>query len=141
MLRIVVIAVMTATMLTGGLTAPTQAGNPDYGRLWAADKVLRDGCHGYRYQYRVRPRTNDWSLETFLRDPRGETIAHNAIDSDSNAKRGHDRFRFCRWSTRPGRFKIRGKLTIYHKAEFPLIEEDTQKVVWIKPGYFRMRRP
>ena len=141
MLRIVVIAAMTGTMLVGGLTAPTQAGDPDYGQLWASDKVLRDGCDGYRYQYRVRPRSMDWSLETFLRDPRGETIAHNAIDNDTNAKRGSDRFRICRWSTRPGRFKIRGKLTIYHKAEFPLIEEDTQKVVWIKPGYFRMRRP
>ncbi len=67
-------------LLVGALVAPANAGHIRYGRLWAADKVLREGCHNYRYQYVVRPRTNDWLFETFLHAPSGRTIASNTMD-------------------------------------------------------------
>ena len=75
MRHIALIALAVGALLVGGLVAPAHAGDIRFGRLWAADKVLREGCHNYRYQYVVRPPTNDWSFETFLHDPSGETIA------------------------------------------------------------------
>lgn len=135
MRRAAITMLLTFALVGGGPVVPTHAGDPDFGRVWAADKVLKKGCHGYRYQYRVKPGGPEWSLETFLVDPRGETIASNAIDNASNDKRGHDRFRFCRYVTKPGKFKIRGKLSIYET------EHTADKVVWVEPGYFRMRRP
>jgi hypothetical protein len=119
-------------LLGGGLTSPAEAGNPRLGRTWASDGVLRNGCHYYRYEYKVRARGSEWSLELHLKDPTGETIASNVKDASINAKRGHGKFRFCRYSTTPGRFKIKGKLTRYDGHE--------QTVGWIKAGTFRLRR-
>jgi len=133
MRRIAVAALTVGALVGGGLAAPTQAWDGDYGRLRATDKVLKDGCHAYRYYYRIKPRTPEWALETFLRDPSRDTIAHNALDNFTDPRRGHSRFRICRNVTRPGKFKIRGKLTRYNGSE--------QTVVWIRPVVFRMRRP
>ena len=41
----------------------------EYGHVGAPDRVLRSGCHDYRYHYVVTTPTRDWTLETFLRDP------------------------------------------------------------------------
>jgi hypothetical protein len=101
-------------LLVGALVAPAHAGDLGFGRLWAGDKILREGCHNYRYQYVVRPRTNDWLFETFLHAPSGRTIASNTMDSSANRKR-------C--NGMPG----------------PLLE-CTKHVRWVKPGYFRMHR-
>jgi hypothetical protein len=130
MKRLATVVLTTVALLATG-QPPAGAGDPDFGRLWAKNKILKPSCHSYRYQYKVTPGGPEWSLETFLRDPTGEIIASNALDNDSADKRGSSTFRFCRWNTQPGRFKIRGKLTIYDGYE--------QDVVWIKPGYFRMR--
>jgi hypothetical protein len=129
-------------LLLGALAAPAHAGDIKFGRVWAADKVLREGCHGYRYQYVVRPRTNDWMFETFLHAPSGRTIASNTMDDGANRKRGANHFRFCNDVTRTGRFKITGKLTwqVCSGAPGPL-NECTRQVRWVKPGYFRMRPP
>lgn len=126
-------AVLTSVALLLGSPSPVSAGDPDFGRMWAKDKILKRGCHDYRYQWRVTPGGPEWSLETFLVDPTGETIASGAYDNDTSEKRDSGTFRFCRWNTRPGKFKIRGKLTIYEGYE--------QTVKWVKPGYFRMRLP
>jgi hypothetical protein len=129
-------------LLVGALVTPAHAWNVRFGRVWAADKVLREGCHDYRYQYVVRPRTNDWLFETFLHGPSGRTIASNTMDSGANRKRGANHFRFCNDVTRAGRFKITGKLTWNrcHGLPGPL-SDCTKHVRWVKPGYFRMRRP
>jgi len=127
-------------LLVGALVAPAHAGDLRFGRLWAGDKVLREGCHYYRYQYVVRPRTNDWLFETFLHGPSGGTLVSNTMDSSGNPKRGSHRFRICNDVTRPGRFKIAGKLTWQRCSDLPL-QGCTQHVRWVKPGYFRMRRP
>jgi hypothetical protein len=129
-------------LLLGTLVAPAHAGDIRYGRVWAADKVLREGCHGYRYQYVVRPRTNDWMFETFLHAPSGRTIASNTVDSAVSLKRDASRFRFCNDVTRAGRFKITGKLTWRKCNQLPgPLHECTKRVRWVKPGYFRMHRP
>jgi hypothetical protein len=129
-------------LLVGALVAPAHAWNVRFGRVWAADKVLREGCHDYRYQYVVRPRTNDWLFETFLHGPSGRTIASNTMDSGANRKRGANHFRFCNDVTRAGRFKITGKLTWNRCNGLPgPLTDCTKHVRWVKPGYFRMRRP
>jgi len=132
MKRLATVLVAVTALLGAGLTAPADAGNPNLGRLRANDQVLRKGCHDYRYAYQVISRAEEWALETFLRDPTGEIIASNAKDSMVDAKRGHGTFRFCRYSTQPGRFKIRGKLTRYDGYD--------QTVGWVQPAFFRLRR-
>jgi hypothetical protein len=131
MLQIATVLTTVAVLLGGGMAVPAGAGNPDLGRIWAKDKVLKRGCHNYRYQYKVTPRGYDWSLETYLRDPTGEIIASNALDSFVDRRRGSSTFRFCRYATRPGTFKIRGKLTLYDGYD--------QHVGWVRPDFFRMR--
>jgi hypothetical protein len=127
-------------LLAGALVAPAHASHIRFGRVWAADKVLREGCHGYGYHYAVRPRTNDWLFETFLHAPSGRTIASNTMDDGANRKRGSNRFRFCNDVTRPGRFKITGKLTWNKCSGLPAPAGGcTKHVRWVKPGFFRLR--
>lgn len=122
------------------LTTPAIAGDGDYGRTWRKDGTLRQGCHGYRFAYRVRPAAvldgadDDWAAEFFLVDPRGRGLGTVAKDSDIDPRRGSARFRVCRETTRPGRFRIRGKLSVYDDG---ILEGE----VWIKVGRFRLRRP
>ena len=142
MRRIALMALVVGALLVGGLVAPSQAGDITFGRLWAGDKVLREGCHNYGYHYVVRPRTNDWLFETFLHAPSGRTIASNTVDSGVSRKRDASHFRFCNDVTRPGRFKITGKLSWQTCSGMPgPLNECTKHVRWVKPGYFRMRRP
>lgn len=125
---------LLGALLAGGLVvlgAPAQAGDPEFGRTWARDKVLRPGCHDYRYQYKVKPPDSEWALETFLIDRRGREVGSGQFLFNADPKRGHSTFRVCRSTTTPGRFKIKGKLTYG--------ADDVEK--WIKPGYFTMKRP
>ena len=131
MKQIATVLTTVAVLVGGGMAVPADAGNPDLGRMWAKDKVLKRGCHNYRYQYKVTSPADEWALETYLKDPTGETIASNAKDSFVDRKRGSGTFRFCRYSTRPGKFKIEGKLTRYDGYD--------QHVGWVRPGFFRMR--
>ena len=125
------LVVMLSGVLLGSGISPAGAGNPDLGRTWAKDKVLRQGCHDYRYQYVVKPPESDWSLETFLIDPRGKEVGAGQMLFNSDPDRGQSHFRICRNTTVPGRFKIKGKLTYGQEAH--------EK--WIEPGYFRLKRP
>jgi hypothetical protein len=113
------------------------AGRAEYGRTWRKDGVLRGDCHEYGFRYRVRPGQvqpgNDWSAEFFLVDRRGRGVASDVKDSEIDPRRGRGRFGLCRDATVPGRFKIRGKLSVYDG--WALVD-----VVWLKPGRFRLRR-
>jgi hypothetical protein len=127
-------------LVATSLPAPAVAGNADYGRTWRKDGALRSGCHDYRFNYRVRPAAvldganDDWAAEFFLVDPRGRGLGTVAKDSDVDPRRGRGSYRVCRETTRPGRFKIRGKLSVYDEGQL-------QDEVWIKVGRFRLRRP
>lgn len=133
---------LTALLLALGLvvtTLPTSAlaGDSEYGRAFRKDGVLRAGCHTYVVRYVVRPGNvqpgSDWALELFLMDKRGQGVASDAKDSEFDPKRGKGNMNVCRATTVPGRFKIRGKLSVYDG--YDLADE-----VWIKPGFFRLRR-
>jgi hypothetical protein len=115
------------------LAAPTSA-DSEYGRTAAVDGTLRKGCHNYGYRYEVTAPTNDWSLETFLRGPRGEGVASGTFLADSDPRAQQARFRLCRYATRPGRFTIRALLHWYG-------DDGEEHRVWLEPTRFRLRRP
>ena len=117
-----------------GEPSPTHRQRADYGHTAAPDGTLRSGCHFYPYRYRIKVPTSDWTLETFLRDPTGETIASGTFLSDSDARRQRARFRFCRYSTRAGRFTIRALVHWYGDA-------GQEHRVWLEPSRFRLKRP
>ncbi len=125
-------SVLAAVLLAGGLAAPADATTAAYGRTHADDGRLRSGCHNYRYHYVVDTPTNDWTLETFLVDPHGETIASGAFLVGSDPRRGIGRFRFCRYSTRAGKFTIRAKVHWYNGSE--------EHKAFFNPSHFRLRR-
>lgn len=108
-------------------------GHRDYGHTSAQDGILRRGCHNYHYRYVVAVKSNDWTLETFLDDRTGDTIASGAYSADSDPRRGRGVFRFCRYSTYAGKFKIRAKLSWY--------PDSGDRKTWFEPTYFWLRRP
>jgi hypothetical protein len=133
MTKLATVIVTVVALLGVGLMTPAEAGNARLGKLSAGDKVLEKGCHFYRYRYVVRAKASEWTLEVYLKDPTGEIIASNTKDSSADPKRAHGKFRLCRYSTRPGKFAIKGKLTRYNGYD--------TKTGWVKPGSFRMRLP
>ena len=106
-----------------------------YAKTTRGDGVLKQGCNNYRYGYRITPpkEASTWALETFLTDRRGKTIASGGILQGADPKKGHDRFRFCRENTVPGRFKLRGKFT--YKVGFETFDG------WIDPTFFKLTTP
>src|SRR5688572_21632891 len=112
--------------------APAGAWNADYGRVSRGDGLLTQGCRDYGFRYRVRPGPHDWGAEFFLVGPGRKGLGTDVKLSGNDPKRGHGSFEVCRASTRPGAFRIRGKLTITRGFD--------QVVRWVKPARFRLRR-
>jgi hypothetical protein len=131
MLRKAIPAVLAGVLLLSA--APASAWSTDLGHTKSRDRVLEDGCNNYRYKFVVKAPTDDWTLETFLVDPTGERLASGAFASESEPDKGHSRFRICRYTTRPGKFTIKAKLTWYRGYE--------EHVVRFKPSHFRLTRP
>jgi hypothetical protein len=131
MKRTAIVAALVGLVL-GAAPATATATTSEYGHTRSKDRVLKYGCNNYRYTFVVKAPTDDWTLETFLKDPDGETLASGTFSSDSEPNKGHGRFRICRNSTRPGKFTIKAKLVWYrgyeeHQARFD-------------PSHFRLRR-
>jgi hypothetical protein len=129
MLRKAIPAALAGVLLCA---APASAWTTDYGHTKSRDRELRDGCHNYRYAFVVKAPTNEWTLETFLVDPTGEFVSAGALTSESEADRDHARFRLCHYTTRPGRFTIKAKLSWYDGSE--------EHIVRFKPSHFRLSR-
>ncbi|MGZ4498457.1 MAG: hypothetical protein ACXVWZ_13370 [Nocardioides sp.] len=127
-----VLATAAAT-LVGVLAAPASAYTPEWGSTGSPDRVLRHGCHEYRYHYKVTVPTHDWTLETFLVDPTGDRLASGAFASESDPDRGHGTWHICKPSTRPGTFHIKAKINWYNG--------DTDHKGWFKPSHFRLTAP
>jgi hypothetical protein len=119
--------------LLGGSGEQQRAERRDLGHTHAENGVLRTGCRDYPYRYVLRIRTDDWTLETFLADRTGETIASGAYAAGPDRKRMLTSFRFCRYNTVPGRFTIRAKLSWY--------TDSGEHTAWLEPSRFRLRRP
>ena len=123
------------------VVAPAQAWDADYGRVSRGDGVLRQGCSDYRFRYRVRPGRHDWGVEFFLVGPGREGLATEVKLSNHHRKRGRGLFEVCRSATRPGAFRIRGKLTINREEQLFPPRAAEQEVHWVRPARFRLRRP
>ena len=46
-----------------------------WGATRAPDQVLKNGCHRYRYHYRID--VPDWAAEIFLINRNGRTVTHD----------------------------------------------------------------
>ncbi|WP_372729338.1 hypothetical protein [Nocardioides sp.] len=131
MLRKMLVPVVLALVLS---TSPGFATTARYGHTDARSGVLKPGCHNYRYHWVIKNIPDDgWMIETFLVDPDRQMIASGAFGAPVDAKQDRKIFRFCRNVTRPGRFKIRAKLTWWEDGE--------KQIAWMKPSYFRLKRP
>ena len=144
--RLLTALALALGLLVTTLPAPSMAGSSEYGRTWRKDGVLRAGCHDYRFQYRVKPGNvhpgEDWAAEFFLTNRRGKGLGTIIKDSAIDPKRGHGEYEICRNTTKPGRFKIRGKLSVDKPDDGnPLTPPEMDTVKWIKPGYFRLNLP
>ena len=68
--RVVAAVVLGSSLALAGTTA-AGAWTGGYGHVGARDGLLRGGCRAYAYHYVVKPGSSDWTLETWLYDPRG----------------------------------------------------------------------
>jgi hypothetical protein len=111
-----------------------------YGHVGARDGTLRAGCHRYRYHYVVKPGSSDWTLETWLYDPRDEPRGAGDLFAGSDPKEGHASFGLCRSTVVPGRFTITARLRWYTPGLLPT-DPPTRHTVWFEPAHFRLSRP
>lgn len=136
------LAVSASTLaLTGTLLAVTgppaqAAGEPGKPATWGSTKapnqVLKRGCASYRYRYVVTAPTDQWAAELFLTGPGGRALAGPAFDAGANRPRAKAFFRLCAASLRPGRYKIRMKITYQDGYD--------QFAGFVRPSTFRLTR-
>jgi hypothetical protein len=134
-------ALLAALLLPVGAvpaTAATSAASEDAAsaKVWSRDGVLRKGCPGHRYRYAVKAPTGNgdsWSLEVYLVNRRGRTVAMGYERMGSDPKEGRGRFQFCSQNMRPGRYKVKALLNWSHYSD------EYQR--WAKPRTIRLRRP
>ncbi len=129
---------VTWLVLAGTPTAA--AWSTAYGHVAARDGVLRAGCHPYRYHYVVKPGSSDWTLETWLSDPRGRPRGAGDLFAGSDPERGRASFGLCRATVVTGRFTITARLRWYTPGVLPT-DPPTEHTRWFKPAHFRLSRP
>jgi len=142
-LRRWIAAAGAALMLSSGLiaSAPPVAADhhwKKWGATRAPDQVLKDGCHRYRYHYRID--VKNWAAEIFLVNPNGRTVAHDVIIDVTEPRRAWRRWstEICRASTTYGRHKIRMKITWSPDPDDPTPDNVEG---FVKPSFFRFKRP
>jgi len=138
----------TATGLAAALAvvAPASASAAG-GRTHGDPSVFKKGCRAYTFDYRVRTPYDDWTLEVFIRNPRGKGV-HSSAFLGKPGPQGHPRrqqdvrWKMCSNASRPGRYTIRAKLTWYTPQEgLPLLTPPPEEhVKWLPVERFRIRR-
>jgi hypothetical protein len=120
--------------------AAASAWTAGYGHVGARNGVLRAGCHDYGYHYLVKPGSTDWTLETWLYDPRGRPRGAGDLYAGSDPMAGQASFGMCRAAVVPGRFTIRARLRWYTPGSLPS-DPPTRHTAWFEPAHFRLSRP
>jgi len=133
------VATALGTLVVLGTSTPAEAASARFGQVTATDGVLRPDCHRYRYHYVVRPGSDDWILETWLYDPRGEPRGAGDFAPGADPKRGRASFGICRTSVVPGRFTIKARLRWYTPGPVP-ISPSVEHTKWFRPAHFRLTR-
>ena len=137
--RQLLMALVLAAAVTLGGSNGASAWTTAYGHVGAADRTLRPGCHHYRYHYEVKPSSDDWILETWLRDPRGKPRGSGDFAPGSDPTNGHGFFGICRSTVVPGRFTIKARLSWYTAGMLPT-DPPVEHQRWFKPALFRLHR-
>ena len=101
------------------------------GSVHSGDGTFRNGCQSHGYRYRVRPGGSDWELELFLVEAGGKQVSTGYEWKGRDPKRGRGRFEFCSQSTRPGKFRVRSRLTW---------DDGETHVKWLEPRTIRLHR-
>ena len=107
--------------------------HPEWGKTIKRNGALKFSCRNYPYRYSITPPEGDWALETFLIGPGGVRLGSGAMVIGLDPLNGHDKFRFCRPSTRPGVFKIRARLSVQDKSGKDYVQG------WLPVTRFRLR--
>ena len=135
-MRRTLMAMLGALLVASPLAAigPAGAGEP-LGVTAARNQVLRQGCHGYAYTYRVTPPpyTSTWSAEILLIGPRGGKVGSTYLLSPSDPASGKRVWRLCRSTAIPGKYTMRMKVT-----SIDIYDLHTS---WVQPTTFRISRP
>jgi hypothetical protein len=101
---------------------------------------LHPGCHDYRYRYAVQPPTDDWVLETWLRDPPGKRRSYGYVQVGGDAEQARPSFRICSAHVVPGRVTITARLTWWDDPVLPILDA-TAHTAHLAPAHFRLREP
>lgn len=116
------------------VVAPRDPPPPEVsGRTSARNGTLRKGCRRYRFRYAVTTPHDDWTLDVSIVDRRGKGVMSGAMLGPNDPKSARVTYTLCRWATRPGKFRIRARLTSYDGSE--------ETVVRVPTTTFRLRRP
>ena len=82
------------------------------GVVKSPDAVLKKGCQPHRFRYRVTvPAGSAWGLELSMIDRRGRSIAAAYKRVNGDPTNGTGVFRFCSQTAKPGKYRIRSKLS------------------------------
>ena len=143
-LAAVVAVLATLVPATAATTAATAAG----GRTHGDPERFKQGCRTYTYDYRIRTPYDDWTLDVWIRNPRGKSV-HFGGWLGKPGRQGHPRrqrnneWTMCSRSSRPGRYTIRAKLTWYVPQEsLPFVPPPPpeEHVKWLPVERFRLWR-
>jgi hypothetical protein len=137
--RLAAIVALAISLVVAG-AAGAAAWTTAYGHVGARDRTLRAGCHPYRYHFVVKPGSSDWTLETWLYDPRGRPRGAGDLFACSDPEAGHGSFGICRATVVPGRFTIKARLRWYTPGMLPT-DPLTEHTRWFQPAHFRLSRP
>ena len=129
---------LSAALLLAGSTAAS-GWTTAYGHVGAPDRTLLKGGHHSGYHYVVKAPSDDWILETWLRDPRGKPRGSGDFAPGSDPRRGRGHFGICRSTVVPGRFTIKARLSWYTAGMLPT-DPPVEHQRWFKPAHFRLHR-
>lgn len=123
---------LAGTSATAG--APVARAAEASAKIRSTDGVLSKGCPGHRYRYAVDvPAGDSWSLDVYLVNRAGRTVAFNYELVGGDPKKGKGRLQFCSVDVKPGRYKVKALLTWSHYSDV--------QTLWAKPRVVRLRRP
>lgn len=132
---VLVLALAMALVLGVTPTSPAQAveEEPEWGSVSAEDGVLKRGCRSYSYQYAVTPPSDGyWDLSVRVVGPAGRTLFFSYQHGET-ARSGTATYRLCRSETRPGRYKL--------KARVSVVDNDEEAQGRLPTVRFRLRSP
>ncbi|MBC9735224.1 hypothetical protein [Nocardioides marmotae] len=112
LVRPLALALLVVLALPGTAGAALDV-KPEWGKVMAANGVLKKGCASYPYRYRLTLPTDDWEMEVVIKDPDGRSVGSAFLVSDSEPTAGKRWFKMCGVVTRPGKFTIRTKLAVW----------------------------